>query len=694
MTHTTAALRPSWRPSWLPHFPAKAWYHALGTYAAAMLAFYVACALELDSPGSAVVTVLIVSSPLPGMVLSKGLWRFIGTLVGLAISVALIARFAQSPFAFILALAIWLGICTYTSSLLRHFRAYAAVLAGYTISLVALPALDDPDQIFYLATGRIAVVTVGIVCTALVKSLLALQVGQLRLQPALEGALSATADLAARALDLEPGLPERRRAVAERLAALDPLIVAAANESAQTAQQAPAVRLFVSILVNLLTLATSVREALAALRFESPVAAAITPLRDMVRDLLRTQCGTAAFLSPTTGEALAAARQAGQALTAELTAAPATVETLDALALAIRLEDVVDQLTLARDLLDDIEHDRTGRKVTPVSYHRDRQAAVINGLRAAIATLIAGSFWIATAWSSGTQMLAALLPVCALLGTTDAPEQASIAFTRGIALGAVCAFVCEFYLLASVDGFPLLVVMVAPFLVTACLYSTLPKHAGSSTAFLIFFTTFLSLRNPMQYDVAQALNTDVAFVLGSACGVLVFRTLWPANQARSVRRLMAQMRDDVGDLARRRMPASPTVWETTMLDRLSRLGTRLATSPERAAVIEGGMAAIHIGRDMMRAHHWLGGLALPPDPARRVEAAWAALCRVEAAPDAAIETMRIAAARLLAAAGELEPPAERGRLLRVAADFHDIALLLTRHRRFFEGTLPTRAAMP
>ncbi|MDB5360180.1 MAG: hypothetical protein JWO51_1477 [Rhodospirillales bacterium] len=677
------------RRTLLPSFPAKAWHHAISTMAAAMLALYVAFALELDSPGSAVVTVLIVSSPLPGMVLSKGIWRFVGTFVGVIISVLLIACLAQSPPAFILSLAVWLGLCTYLSSLLRYFQAYAAVLAGYTISLVALPAADNPNLIFDLATGRIAVVTVGILCTALVKSLIVLDIGERRLQPALESALAATATFAGQALDLEPGLPQRRKAVADRLIALDPLILAAANESAATAQQAPAVRLYVSILVNVITLASSVRDGLATLPPDGTVAAAIAPLRDMVRDVLRTLCGTTVFLSPATAEALVAARRAAAGLSGDLALATAP-ETLDVLALAARLEDIVEQLQLARNHLTGIVQGRTGRDVTPVSYHRDQRAATINGLRAAIATLLAGGFWIVTAWSAGTQMLAAVLPICALLGTSDYPEQASLAFARGIALAGVLAFVCEFFLLSQVDGFPLLVVAFAPFIIVGCLYATLPKHAGSATAFLIFFTTFIGFRNPMQYDMAAMLNTIFAFVLGALCGVLVFRIVWPVNIALAVRRMIGQMRGDLRDLAdRRRPPVSLTMWETTMHDRLSRLSTRLAASPDRAAVIEGGMAAIHIGREMMRAKLVLGSLTLPTEVAASVEAAWRALGGLAIAPDAAAQATKVAALRLLAASGERVAGDERTGLMRTAAAHHEIALLLTRHRAFFVGELPT-----
>jgi uncharacterized membrane protein YccC len=684
---TDVAVRP--HRSWLPSFPAKAWHHALSTLAAAMLALYVSFALELDSPGSSVVTVLIVSSPLPGMVLSKGLWRFVGTFIGVIISIVLIACFSQSPPAFILSLAIWLGLCTYVSSLLRYFRAYAAVLAGYTISLVALPAADNPDLIFDLATGRIAVVTVGILCTALVKSLLVLDVGERRLRPALEGALAASAEFAAQALNLDPGMPERRRAVADRLNALDPLILAAANESAATAQQAPAVRLLISILVNIVTLASSVRDALATLPVDGTVATAITPLRDMVRDLLATQCGSRVFLSHETEQALVEARQAAAALSHHLALATAP-ETLDTLALAARLEDIVEQLQRARERLLGIVEGRTGRKITPVSYHRDQRAAVINAMRAALATLLAGTFWIASAWSAGTQMLAAVLPVCALLGTSDFPEKASMAFARGIALAGVVALFCEFFLLTQVDGFPLLVVVFGPFVIIGCLYATVPKHAGSATGFLIFFTTFINFRNPQQYDVAATLNTVFAFVFGALSAVLVFRTVWPFNVLREIRRLIRQMRTDLRDLASRHRPlASMTLWETTMHDRLSRLSTRLSASPERAAVIEGGMAAIHIGREVMRLQAILCKHVLSPDAARAVEHAWHAFRGLVAAPDAATEAARAAALRLLAESGEATSEDACTGLVQAAAAYHEIALLLARHRAFFAGELPS-----
>src|SRR5262249_28645353 len=128
-------------------FLSPGWSHAICTTIAAILALYVAYFLQLETPYSAATTVLIVASPIHGLVLTKSIYRFLGTILGAAASVALMACFAQTPELFLLGTAIWVGVFTAASTLLRRFRAYGAVLAGYTITLVAFGAVDNPLQI-------------------------------------------------------------------------------------------------------------------------------------------------------------------------------------------------------------------------------------------------------------------------------------------------------------------------------------------------------------------------------------------------------------------------------------------------------------------------------------------------------------------------------------------------------------------
>ena len=139
--------------------------------AAAVLALGVAYLLELETPYSAASTVLLVINPVQGAVIGKGAWRIIGTLVGMLAAVALMAAAGQMPLLFILGFGAWLGLCVAAMTLLRHFRASGAVVAGYTIGLATYGAMGHPEATFDHVMGRGSTVVIGVVCLGLVSSL-------------------------------------------------------------------------------------------------------------------------------------------------------------------------------------------------------------------------------------------------------------------------------------------------------------------------------------------------------------------------------------------------------------------------------------------------------------------------------------------------------------------------------------------
>src|SRR3954465_3087791 len=55
---------------------------SLKTFAAAVLAVYIAFRLDLPQPSWSMLTVYVVSQPLAGMVLSKSVFRVLGTVIG------------------------------------------------------------------------------------------------------------------------------------------------------------------------------------------------------------------------------------------------------------------------------------------------------------------------------------------------------------------------------------------------------------------------------------------------------------------------------------------------------------------------------------------------------------------------------------------------------------------------------------
>src|ERR1700755_2273860 len=92
---------------------------SLRTFCAAMLAAWISLRIGMTSPGTAIITTYIVSQPLTGMMFSKSVFRVIGTLSGALGSLVIFALFAQSRELFVLASALWFGVCIYVSVLLR-----------------------------------------------------------------------------------------------------------------------------------------------------------------------------------------------------------------------------------------------------------------------------------------------------------------------------------------------------------------------------------------------------------------------------------------------------------------------------------------------------------------------------------------------------------------------------------------------
>ncbi|HEY1411116.1 MAG TPA: FUSC family protein, partial [Rhodopila sp.] len=60
----------------------REWLFSAKAFAAAMLAFWIACALDLSRPAWAIFTVYALMQPISGAVRSKAAYRMIGTIGG------------------------------------------------------------------------------------------------------------------------------------------------------------------------------------------------------------------------------------------------------------------------------------------------------------------------------------------------------------------------------------------------------------------------------------------------------------------------------------------------------------------------------------------------------------------------------------------------------------------------------------
>ena len=147
------------------------WLFSLKTFAAAMLALSICLWLDLYRPYWAVATVYIASNPLSGATRSKAVFRALGTLLGSAAAILLVPNLASAPVLLVLAMALWSALCLYIALLDRTPRSYVFMLAGYTAALIGFPTVDAPDTIFDIALSRTEEILIGILCAALVSSL-------------------------------------------------------------------------------------------------------------------------------------------------------------------------------------------------------------------------------------------------------------------------------------------------------------------------------------------------------------------------------------------------------------------------------------------------------------------------------------------------------------------------------------------
>src|ERR1700747_3569676 len=160
------------RPAWFDHETALGLTFAVKTFAASLLALYIAFWAGLEDPRWAFLTVFVVSEPDSGLVLAKGFYRILGTIAGVLVAIALVFGLAQYGELFVAAVAVWICFCNFAARAVRNFASYGFQLAGYTVAIVGIPAALAPNEAYSLVVARCTEIALGIICAALVSRLI------------------------------------------------------------------------------------------------------------------------------------------------------------------------------------------------------------------------------------------------------------------------------------------------------------------------------------------------------------------------------------------------------------------------------------------------------------------------------------------------------------------------------------------
>jgi uncharacterized membrane protein YccC len=230
------------QPFTVAKIPVSSWSFAIRVWLAVILALFVSFWLQLESPTTAALTVVVLAEPTRGQALDKAVFRLLATVVGVIVSIAIIGFFSQERDLIIAAFAVWLGVCIFAAKLLDGYRAYAAVLSGYTVALIATQQIDHPQHVFESGMARGAAIAVGILSIAVVNTLIFAPDHQPRLIGKLAALRRRVREYAGSALRREPDSSTTFLTLLREIVSLRPEIASVALESSSGSVRSAAAR--------------------------------------------------------------------------------------------------------------------------------------------------------------------------------------------------------------------------------------------------------------------------------------------------------------------------------------------------------------------------------------------------------------------------------------------------------------------
>jgi uncharacterized membrane protein YccC len=583
------------------------WLFGCKSFAAAMLALFIAFAVGLERPYWALASAYIASQPLTGATVSKALYRGIGTVVGAAAAVALVPPLSQAPVLLSLALALWVGACLFVALLDRTNRGYASMLAGFTAAIIGFPSVAAPDQVFTTALTRAQEIGIGIAVATIVHSIVLPRSTTVVLGQRIEIWMN-NARVWAR-LALSGGGDSERlvRRLAGDAVEIDALAENLPFEA--TPWQVSRFTLLRERMVMLLPILAAIEDRLEALRrLESPPEEADA--------LAAVVTGWIAEGQPPS-EPLLDQIASAEAAVAQRTDWPSLMVSN----LLTRLRELVlvlSDCTILQQQMQRPDGIAVGLRFSPegsatLTWHRDPALALLSAVAAIVAVLICCTAWIATAWPDGAIAAEMVAVACSFFATRDDPVPAILSFLRWSLLGIVVDGIILFAFLPAATTFVGLMLVLAPFYILGGVLASMPATSNGGRAFTANGATLLAFSPTYNADFQTFANGGLAFLLGLILAALVTRLIRSVGAEASANRLQRRIWLDVAVAAETRGNRDRARYAGLMLDRLGRLAPRLAVSDAQAAdALNEALGDLRVGLniiDLRRARHDIGDTA-------------------------------------------------------------------------------------
>ncbi len=540
------------------------WKFSIKAYVAAAFALLAGFSQNLENPYWAVVTIYIVlSPPESGAIRSKALFRFIGTIGGGTVVMAVTGVFGDQVGILAVVTLCLVTVTTYLRQIIRTPANYMWFSSGVTAGVVGLTNLLQPVNMFDYATARMGEISLGILAITAADSLLwprpmtpdflATLVkwrGQARDQAAdaLE-LMSAAAVGEARLQEIRQGL----RDLAKLVGVIDAKGVQLPFDIVRAAPRLRQLNLVRRLVVGLLADLTLMLFWARALRGDLLLTAHIgEALEDFRRWLGEEPDQPSRMTQDRTAkaEALAAALEALYARLDPATDRNALSERGLLVSMAVFLRRWSHLSTVIHAIADGAPLppalDALARRARPVRS-TDYLGAAFDVAPLVLSMTVTLLIWYLTAWNAGAGALLFSFIGCVFLVGQDRILSAGVGLICWVFISFGTVFVYQYAVLPRVTDFPVLIAVLGCALLPFGLLMTM-SMAGMLICVYTF--AFLGLQSTYAADFESSLQTLFASLTGLLIAVASLHTCSYSHARFATRRLIAAVRRDVFDLAR------------------------------------------------------------------------------------------------------------------------------------------------
>ena len=566
--------------------PARDWFFGVRTFAASMIALYIALLMQMPRPYWAMATVYIVSSPFVGPTSSKALYRAVGTFLGAAAAVFFVPMFVQSPYVLVLVIALWTGILLFLSLHLRTANNYALMLAGYTLPLIALPVMNNPLSVWDVAEARTEEIFLGIAVAAVVGAMF----WPRRLAPVFNDSVSkwfadaSTYSLQFLGRHVQPAEASALRAsMVATFNSLELMIGQLPHEGARP-QMVRNTKELRGRMIHLLTVVDALDDALYALERRTPeLVDKFAPLLSAAGEWLQHKDADV--------DRWQALKDQVQALQPNVEALEDRKQLLFSNAL-YRLGEWIDLWQDCRSLQIAIQcenqdswhavyrHWRLGR----LSPFLDRGLMLYSAASTVTAIIVASVLWILLGWTDGGSAVILAAVACSFFASMDDPAPQIYRFFFWTAMSVLFASLYLFLVLPNLHDFPMLVLAFAvPFIIVGTL-TVKPQFYLGMLLTLVNTSSFISIQGAYDADFLSFANANLAGPVG-----LLFAFVWtliarPFGAELAAKRLTRFSWRDIVGLSEPASLAEHRHLGVQMLDRLMQHLPRLALTGQDTGI--------------------------------------------------------------------------------------------------------------